>query len=173
MFDLKVLGLILTASLLLLPMYSSAQTASAQLEPRSGSSVTGTVKLTQADDGVTFEAVIEGLSPGNAHGFHVHEGTDCDTPDASSAGGHFNPTGMPHGAPNSSHSHAGDLPNLQAHQNGRATLSTINDQVSLERGAANNIVGRTLVIHAEPDDHVSQPAGNSGARIACGVIKAP
>ena len=157
---------------MLAPVHPSAQTASAQLEPRSGSTVTGTVKLTQANEGVKFEVVTKGLSPDGAHGFHVHEGKDCNSPDASSAGGHFNPNGMPHGAPNSPHSHAGDLPNLQANPNGRATLTTVNDQVSLEIDAANNIIGHTLVVHAEPDGHVSQPAGDSGARIACGVINA-
>lgn len=176
MHDIKhcpsALAVVLTTAFALLPQYSSAQTASAQLEPRSGSSVSGTVKLMQTNDGLEFDAQIEGLAPGSAHGFHVHQGTDCDTPDASSAGPHFNPKDMPHGDPNSSHSHAGDLPNLVANQNGQATLVTRSPQVSLDRGAANNVLGRTLVVHADPDDHTTQPAGNAGSRIACGVIRA-
>ncbi|UOD51691.1 superoxide dismutase family protein [Orrella daihaiensis] len=162
----------LTTAFAYLPQNSIAQTASTQLEPRSGSSVSGTVKLMQTNDGIQFDAQVEGLKPGSAHGFHVHQGTDCDTADASSAGPHFNPKDMPHGGPNSSHSHAGDLPNLVATQDGRATLITISQQVSLASGAANNVLGRTIVVHADPDDHMTQPAGNAGSRIACGVIRA-
>lgn len=154
-----------------LPSYSGAQTASALLEPRSGSVVSGFVKLTQTNDGVLFEVTVTGLRPGGAHGFHVHQGTDCDSPDASSAGPHFNPKVMPHGYPNSAHSHAGDLPNLVARDNGQVSLLTASQQVSLKNGSPDSIVGRTLVVHAEPDDHTTQPAGNAGVRIACGVVR--
>lgn len=149
---------------------ANAQIAIGQMQARSGSNVTGVVTLSETTGGLLIEANIQGLTPGASHGFHIHEGSDCDTPDASSAGPHFNPTGMPHGAPNSHHSHAGDLPNLQATNDGSAVLSTLSKQVSLQAGANNNVLGRTLVVHAEPDDHTSQPAGNAGARIGCAVI---
>jgi Cu-Zn family superoxide dismutase len=152
---------------------ANAQTAVGELQARSGSNVTGVVTLTQTDGGLLIQANIQGLTPNASHGFHIHEGTDCDTPDASSAGPHFNPTSMPHGVTNSSHSHAGDLPNLQAGSDGKSVLSVLNQQVSLQSNADNNVLGRTLVVHAAPDDHTSQPAGNSGARVACAVIASP
>jgi len=162
--------LISSASLLTFAATVSAQTATANLQPRSGSTVQGTVTLIQTDQGLQIDAQVENLTPNAEHGFHVHEGTDCDTPDASSAGPHFNPTDKPHGEPASSHSHAGDLPNLTANSDGRATLSTVSSAVSLNEEEKNSVIGRTMIVHALPDDHHSQPAGNAGARVACGVI---
>lgn len=151
---------------------NSLETASATLKPTSGSNVLGTINLRQGQSGLCIEAEVRGLTPNTEHGFHIHAGDNCDTPDAASAGPHFNPTDKPHGQPESIHSHAGDLPNLKANDQGVATLTTISPTVSLVAGQANNVLGRTFVVHAEPDDHHSQPAGNSGARVACGVIVA-
>ena len=139
--------------------------AHADLGPASGSQASGTVIVTAiAGGGVRLDVKVSGLTPG-VHGFHVHEVGDCSAPDASSAKGHFNPTGKPHG------SHAGDLPDLTADANGNAQLSANVPVLELGDGPT-SIMGRAFVVHGNPDDHVSQPAGNSGKRVACGVIKA-
>lgn len=149
----------------LLAQAQAAPTAAhADLAPASGSTVSGTVTVTAVDGGVRLAVTATGLKPG-VHGFHVHEVGDCSAPDASSAKGHFNPGGKPHG------SHAGDLADLTADASGAATLSVVMTGLSLDEGPT-GIIGRAFVIHADPDDHVSQPAGNSGKRVACGVIKA-
>lgn len=142
----------------------AAPSAHAALGPASGSQVTGTVAVTGVMGGVRLEVKATGLTPG-VHGFHIHEMGDCSAPDASSAKGHFNPGGKPHG------SHAGDLPDLTADASGNASLSATVSGLQLDEGPT-GILGRAFVIHADPDDHTSQPAGNSGKRIACGVIKA-
>lgn len=143
--------------------------ASAQLEGRSGAQVSGSVNFTAEGGGVRVLAQVRGLSPGE-HGFHVHEVGDCSAPDATSAKGHFNPAGKPHGHHGGSERHAGDMPNLVADGYGNASLSARLDQLSLTEGPS-GILRRSVVIHADPDDYKSQPAGNSGKRIACGVIK--
>jgi Cu-Zn family superoxide dismutase len=111
-----------------------------------------------------------GLTPGE-HGFHVHEVGDCSAPDATSAKGHFNPAGKQHGHHDGMDRHAGDMPNLKADAQGNASFSGELTLLSLGSDA-NGIVGRAVVIHADPDDYRSQPAGNSGKRVACGTIKA-
>jgi len=150
--------------LALSPAYAATTAAHADLGPASGSTVSGTVTVTAVAGGVRLEVKATGLTPG-VHGFHVHDVGDCSAPDASSAKGHFNPGAKPHG------SHAGDLSDLTANASGTATLSVVMTGLSLDDGPA-SIIGRAFVIHADPDDHVSQPAGNSGKRVACGVIKA-
>jgi Cu-Zn family superoxide dismutase len=144
----------------------AAGTASAHavLASASGSAVTGTVAVTATPGGVHLDVKAAGLAPG-VHGFHVHEVGDCSAPDASSAKGHFNPGAKPHG------SHAGDLSDLTADATGSAHLSVDIPGLTLGDGPT-SILGRAFVIHADPDDHKSQPAGNSGKRVACGVIKA-
>lgn len=143
--------------------------AEAVLESRSGSSVSGTVSFIGAGQKTRVEAHVAGLTPGE-HGFHVHEVGDCSAPDASSAKGHFSPVGRRHGRPGGAEHHAGDMPNLAADASGKATYSADLDMLSLTEGGG--IVKRSVVIHADPDDYVSQPAGNSGKRVACGVIRA-
>ena len=139
--------------------------ARADLGPASGSDTSGVVTVKALPGGgVHLDAKVSGLTPG-VHGFHVHEVGDCSAADASSAKGHFNPTGKPHG------SHAGDLPDLVADASGTAKLSSDVPGLTLDDGAL-SILNRAFVVHADPDDHVSQPAGNSGKRVACGVIKA-
>ncbi|MEY2633757.1 MAG: hypothetical protein RIR00_2411, partial [Pseudomonadota bacterium] len=108
-----------------------------------------------------------GLTPGE-HGFHIHDSGDCSAADASSAKGHFNPTGKQHGHASGQDHHGGDMPNLVANAKGEARASFTLPGLSLT--GANGIVGRSVVIHADPDDYKSQPAGNSGKRIACGTI---
>ena len=143
-------------------------TASATLKPTAGNTTAGTVTFTQKGDKVLVVAKVSGLSPGS-HGFHIHEKGDCSAPDGMSAGGHFNPTNKPHGSPDAPEHHAGDLPMLVADASGNASLSTEASATSLG-GAASDIVGKAVVVHKDADDFKSQPAGNSGSRIACGVI---
>jgi Cu-Zn family superoxide dismutase len=143
-------------------MSTGGPRAEAKLEPRSGSNVSGTVTFVQMGEKVRVEAVVRGLGPGE-HGFHVHEAGDCSAADASSAKGHFNPGGKTHGE------HAGDMPNLITNAAGEALLMVELTRFSLDNGP-NGILGRSVVVHADPDDYQSQPAGNSGKRIACGSI---
>ena len=145
--------------------------ATAELQPTEGSSVKGKINFVQHTHGmVKVSGQVSGLKPNAEHGFHIHETGDCSSPDASSAGGHFNPGNAAHGKHGQGTRHAGDLPNLRANANGMAIVQYETAQISLGRGNA-NIADRALVVHAQPDDFVSQPAGNAGARVACGVIK--
>jgi len=140
--------------------------ASAPLQARSGSSVSGNVLLTQMGDKLRLDVTASNVAPGE-HGFHVHEAGDCSAPDASSAKGHYNPSGKRHGHHDKAERHAGDLPNLLADASGNVKYSAEVGGVTLAE-----VIGRSVVMHADPDDYVSQPAGNSGKRIACGVITA-
>ena len=148
---------------------SDGPRASATLEPTRGSSTKGTVSFVQKGDRVRVNAQVSGLKPGAEHGFHVHEKGDCSSGDGMSAGGHFNPTGKPHGPITADH-HVGDMPNLKADANGNATASF--ELAGLAIGSsASDIVSKGLIVHRDPDDYKSQPAGNSGPRIACAVIR--
>lgn len=144
--------------------------AVAELHPTRGNSVSGTVTFVQIGDRVRLQAVVTGLHPGTEHGFHVHEIGDCSAADGSSAKGHFNPFGKPHAHYSTPERHAGDLPALKADGRGRAELDVSLDVITLAKGPA-NIVDRSVIVHAGPDDFRTQPAGNSGARVACGVIR--
>jgi Cu-Zn family superoxide dismutase len=143
-------------------------TAVANLAPTKGNQVSGTVNFTQKGDVVLVEAQVSGLTPG-AHGFHIHEKGNCTAPDASSAGGHFNPTGAAHGAPTGDARHAGDLGNLEADASGNAVYRAEIRAIGLGAGE-DSIIGRAVVVHANRDDLTSQPAGNAGGRQACGLI---
>jgi Cu-Zn family superoxide dismutase len=142
--------------------------AIAVLHPTAGNKVSGTVTFTEVADGVQVHAEITGLAPGN-HGFHVHEFGDCSAADATSAGGHFNPTNKPHAGPDATERHVGDMGNVEADASGKATLEYVDHQISLTNDQQ-SAIGRSVVVHAKADDLKSQPAGDSGARIACGVI---
>ena len=145
--------------------------AVAELKPTEGSQVTGTVTFSPGNGGVRVVADVEGLGPG-LHGFHVHEVGDCSAPDAASAGGHFNPGHTPHGAPENplAQRHAGDLGNLEADAEGKAHYERMDPILSLT--GPESIMGKSVIVHAAADDLSSQPAGNAGARLACGVIEA-
>jgi len=143
--------------------------AVAEMEAKEGSEVKGVVTFEQAENGVVVKASIDGLKPGK-HGFHIHEKGDCSAHDASSAGGHFNPTNEPHAGPLDRERHVGDLGNLEADANGHATYEFLDDV--LELNGLHSIIGKSVVIHADPDDLKTQPTGNSGKRISCGPIKA-
>ncbi|HEY2336798.1 MAG TPA: superoxide dismutase family protein [Burkholderiales bacterium] len=145
--------------------------ATAALQPTKGNKAAGEVTFEQVGNKVHISVLAQGLKPGQTHGFHIHEAGDCSSDDGMSAKGHFNPGAKPHGDPASAEHHAGDLPALQADKGGHAALEADLEGVSIAPGPA-SIVGRGLIIHADPDDYKTQPTGNSGARIACGVIKA-
>jgi Cu-Zn family superoxide dismutase len=146
-------------------------TAVAMLNPTQGEKANGIVRLVQEGDRVVLRARVSGLVPGREHGFHVHEKGDCSAPDASSAGEHLNPQAKPHGPQHAEH-HAGDLPSLKADAGGMAATSFEVKGTLLGAGAT-DLIGKALVVHADPDDYMTQPSGNSGRRIACGVIATP
>jgi superoxide dismutase, Cu-Zn family len=145
-----------------------ATKASAKLDSKSNSKVTGTVTFTKAGDDVEVTGDIENLTPGK-HGFHIHDKGDCSAPDAASAGPHFNPTHKHHGGPDTAERHSGDLGNIEADSSGKAHIQW-KGKLSLTGG--DSIIGKSVVVHEKADDLKTDPAGNSGARIACGVIEA-
>jgi superoxide dismutase, Cu-Zn family len=150
--------------------HSRGPMAMATLDSTSGSTAKGVVHFTDAGDGnVEVVADLTGVSPG-VHGFHIHEKGDCGN-NATNAGGHFNPTGMIHGAPDAVSHHAGDFGNVTADANGEVHTRFTTHSISLKSGDTTYAVGHAVVLHANPDDLVSQPAGNAGPRIACGVIQ--
>jgi Cu-Zn family superoxide dismutase len=141
--------------------------AIAVLHPTAGNNVTGSVTFTKSGDVVKVVADVAGLTPGK-HGFHIHEFGDCSSSDGSSAGGHFNPTHKQHGAPDASDRHAGDLGNIEADASGKAHLEW-SDKV-MKLSGADSIVGHAVIVHEKDDDLKTQPTGNAGGRLACGVI---
>jgi Cu-Zn family superoxide dismutase len=165
-FVVTVLSVISVCSLASFASAQETKKAIAILHSASGSQVMGTVTFTQTGDTVQVVADITGLTPGK-HGFHIHEFGDCSAADASSAGGHFNPMKKPHGAPDAAERHAGDLGNLEADASGKAHLE-LKDKM-LKLSGENSILGRGVIVHEKVDDW-SQPVGNAGGRLACGVI---
>lgn len=149
---------------------STAKQAVANLASASGSLVSGKVTLVPMGKGVHITGVVGGLPPNSPHGFHVHEKGDCSAVDATSAGAHFNPFNNPHGKADAGAHHAGDMNNITTDAEGVAKIDVHLTGVTLGGGAANDIASRALILHAAPDDYTSQPAGNAGARVACGVI---
>jgi Cu-Zn family superoxide dismutase len=142
--------------------------AIAVLHPTAGNKVSGTVRFTEVADGVQIQAEITGLNPGK-HGFHVHEFGDCSAAELASAGAQFNPTNKPHRGPDAAERHAGDMGNVEADGSGAAKLDYVDHEISLTNDQR-SVIGRCVLVHAKADDLKSQPAGDSGARIACGVF---
>lgn len=142
--------------------------AVAKVAPTKDHHVEGSVTFLMKGEKVLVEARITGLSPG-LHGFHVHEKGDCSAPDASSAGGHFNPHKGGHGGTIGTERHVGDLGNLLADAGGTAIYKAELEGLSLGTGD-DSIIGRAVVVHLHPDDLYTQPAGNSGPRVGCGLI---
>jgi Cu-Zn family superoxide dismutase len=145
--------------------------ARTELKPTAGNSVTGWVQFEQLGSQVRVSAEIRGLRPNAEHGFHVHEKGDCSAADGMSAGGHFNPGGKAHAHHGQAERHAGDMPNLQADASGVARASWNTALLTVTAGPA-SVIGRSVIVHRDADDYRSQPAGNSGPRLACGVIAA-
>lgn len=138
-----------------------------ELKPTKDSKVSGTLSVVTMGKGVHFRGTINGLTAGK-HGFHIHEKGDCSAPDASSAGGHFNPDQKPHGEPAAADKHAGDLGNIEAEADGTVKVDMHVNGLTLGT-ESNSITGKAVIVHANPDDF-SQPTGNAGGRVACGVI---
>jgi superoxide dismutase, Cu-Zn family len=141
--------------------------AIAVMHATEGNNVSGTVTFEQVEGGVRIQAELSGLSAGN-HGFHVHDYGDCSAPDADSAGGHFNPEQVDHGGPDAERRHIGDFGNIEADDSGNARYDRVDAHVTFE--GPHSVLGRGLIVHADPDDLTSQPTGAAGARLACGVI---
>jgi Cu-Zn family superoxide dismutase len=166
---MKQLG-ILSVSLLLLASCASmgsGPSATATLTPTTGNTAAGTVTLTQGNGVVEVTVNLTGV-PEGVHGFHIHEKGDCGD-NGNAAGGHFNPMGTAHGAPSMDPHHAGDFGNVTADANGRVSTSFTTRSVTLD-SASTSAVGHAIILHANPDDLATQPTGNAGGRIACGVV---
>jgi len=148
----------------------TASHAGVQLSATQGNTANGGLKISAAGSGVQISGMVQGLKPDSEFGFHFHEKGDCSAPDATSAGAHFNPTSQQHGSPQGQSHHAGDMLNVKSDAQGVAEVSIDNPEVSLQTGQPNDIVGKALVMHAKPDDYKTQPSGDSGDRIACGVV---
>lgn len=148
----------------------NATEAQVMLKPTQGHTAAGTMTLRTEADGVRISGQLTGLKPGSEHGFHIHENGDCSAPDAASAGGHFNPASQAHGSMQADVHHAGDMPNQRANAQGVADVNLLVHDISLQPGSDNNAIGRALIVHEQPDDYKSQPSGDAGPRIACGVI---
>ncbi|MGH7178432.1 MAG: superoxide dismutase family protein [Tepidisphaeraceae bacterium] len=134
------------------------------------SNITGTVTFAKSSDGVVVTIDLSGFAPNSTHGFHVHEKSDLSAPDLSSAGPHFNPAGHKHGGLNMPMSHAGDFGNITADANGNVHATITSRDISIGTGPT-GVVGRSVIVHAKPDDLRTDPSGNSGARVAGGVIE--
>ena len=161
---------VLFLSAAVLAAQNPATTAKADLADSQGKKV-GTAELTQTADGVKIALAVSGLAPGQ-HAFHIHAAGKCEGPDFKSAGAHFNPYNKKHGFKNPYGPHAGDMENIQVGSDGTGTAEIVNKQVTLADGP-NSLFhegGTAIVIHASPDDNMTDPAGNAGARIACGAI---
>lgn len=143
--------------------------ASVTLASTQGNHARGTVTFTQDGKGVKVVGSFTGLNLGE-HGFHIHEKGDCSAPDAASAGGHFNPVPHNHGARDAAERHVGDLGNLKADPYGLARVDFVDEKISLD--GPNSIIGKAVIVHEKADDFTTQPTGNAGGRLACGVIEA-
>jgi len=148
--------------------HSKGPMAVAMLQPSMGATAVGSVHLNQLSDGtVDVEADLTGVPPG-VHGFHVHENADCSN-NGQAAGGHFNPMNMPHAAPDAASHHAGDFGNVTADEKGEVHARFNTHSITVAPGTS-SAVNHTIILHANPDDLTTQPSGNAGARIACGIV---
>jgi Cu-Zn family superoxide dismutase len=148
---------------------ASGPSATAAIDPRSGSTISGSSRFSKVDGGLASHVELQGATPGQ-HGVHVHEKGDCSDPKALSAGPHFNPASSPHhGGPTTPVRHGGDLGNITVDDSGKGVLDVVVYGLSLD--GSDGVVGRAIVVHEKVDDLHSDPAGNSGGRIGCGVIK--
>ena len=147
----------------------AAAKATVKLSPTANQTARGEVTFTAEAGGVHVVGTFSGLVFGE-HGFHVHEKGDCSAPDATSAGGHFNPGAKPHAAREAEARHAGDLGNLKADPYGLARVDFVDKGLSLS--GPESIIGKAVIVHEKVDDYTTQPTGNAGARQACGVIEA-
>ena len=149
----------------------STPVAEAIIKPTEGNNISGYIRFYQSGkDTMRVNAQVKGLAPNSERGFHIHENGNCSAPDAMSAGGHYNPGGHKHGKVGAE-SHVGDLPSLMADSTGVANLVYETKNLSIGTGLPTDVKGRAVVVHKDKDDYTTQPTGNSGARIGCGVIQ--
>jgi len=148
--------------------HPAGPTATASIEGRSGSSLTGTATFTQNGDAVHVIVDVTN-APEGVHAVHLHEKGDCSAPDATSAGGHFNPGHMEHGSPDAASHHAGDFGNMTVGGDGHGHLELDTRMLTVTPGER-SVAGRAVVVHAKEDDMKTQPTGNAGGRIGCGVV---
>jgi Cu-Zn family superoxide dismutase len=148
-------------------MYSRTTKAVAVIHPTQGNAASGTVTFEHQPQGMLVTAKIHGLTPGE-HGFHIHEYGNCSCADALCAGDHFNPTHKNHGGPHNPERHVGDLGNITADARGNVQYEYVDTFLTLN--GPHSIIGRSVIVHEQRDDLVSQPVGNAGARVGCGVI---
>jgi Cu-Zn family superoxide dismutase len=141
-----------------------------QMQATKGNTASGTLELVQKGGIVSVTGKIKGLRANGEHGFHVHEKGDCSSGDGMGTGGHFNPLAKTHGMHGHGETHAGDMPSLVADANGVAVVNFETSSISLLDGNPANAIGRGMIIHRDPDDFKTQPTGNSGPRISCGVV---
>ena len=147
-----------------------AKQATAMINSSNDSGVTGTAIFTQNGDQVTLVIEIQNTSPG-PHAVHIHELGDCSAPDGTSAGGHWNPTGVAHGKWGEGEFHLGDIGNISVADDGKGRITLTTDLWEIGTGSDVDVVGQSIIVHAGADDFTSQPSGAAGARIGCGVIK--
>lgn len=151
----------------LFPFHDAPTLASTIIYPIQNNSISGNVNFTKEKNGIRIKGSMQGLTPGK-HGFHIHKYGNCSGHNGTCAGDHFNPTNAPHGAPTDKNVHIGDLGNIIADEHGNAEYDEINYNIKLF--GPHSIIGRSIIIHEQPDDLQSQPTGNAGNRIGCGVI---
>lgn len=167
---MKNLVLLTTAMLAMACASTPRPGATATLTPTSNSNANGTLTLRELSDGRVEATVnLTGVPPG-VHGFHIHEKGDCGD-NGNAAGGHYNPTNTPHGAPNAAAHHAGDFGNVTADASGKVSETKILEGITVTEGPS-TAVGHAVILHANPDDLTTQPSGNAGPRIACGIVMA-
>ncbi len=149
---------------------AAPKTVTAEIKGAGKSKLTGTITLTAEDDGVKVNVNVEHAKPG-MHAVHIHEKADCSGKGFKTAGGHFNPDNNPHGLPTAKKHHLGDLGNMKVAKDGKGTLELDVKGANLKDGDAHSFLGRAIIVHAKKDTG-AQPAGNAGARVGCGEIKA-
>lgn len=149
---------------------TSADSAIADLQPKSGTTVEGKGTFTADGKMITLTVALKGAKAGQ-HAVHIHEFGDCSAADALSAGGHWNPLNNEHGRLGSAKHHMGDIGNISIDDSGKGTLTVTTEEWAIGTGGANDVVGKALVVHADADDFATQPDGHAGTRVACGVIQ--
>lgn len=154
------------------PPAAATAAATATLQPTAGNQTAGELRFATVDGRIEVTGTVTGLPGGGTHGFHVHETGDCSAPDATSAGGHFNPGSTAHGRVGQGAHHAGDSDNISAGTDGSAQVRGWLEGATIGDGAATDIVGKGVIVHTDADDYATQPTGNAGDRLACGVIQA-